>query len=139
MFIREVVLSHEKGYSPQEMVDGKDPISDHFILYDGGKAAGDIRLVLQAEYNTASRLAVLKEYRSKGYGRVLMKALLSYARQYHSNKKVRLDTRLELVDLYLSLGFTNVSDVFVEENIAYQTMESDFGYGAKLVLREIKL
>lgn len=124
--IREAVFVHEQGFPVEGEADGKDPTSVHFILYVEGNAVGGVRLIVLEDYTKLGRLAVLKEHRGKGYGKLLVKELVNYAKQHQSDKKLKVESQVQVVDFYESLGFTTVSEVVIIEDYPHKRMEYDF-------------
>ncbi|ORY90259.1 acyl-CoA N-acyltransferase [Leucosporidium creatinivorum] len=77
--IRIEVFVHEQKFSMEDELDDKDSTSDHFILLSpSGTDAGTIRF--HPPTGKLGRLAVLKEHRGTGVGKLLVEALEEHVR-----------------------------------------------------------
>lgn len=77
--IREAVFERELGLAEEKQIDGFDHVAHRYLMVYNDRAVrcsrwrvtlgGNIRL---------DRLAVLKEYRGKGFGKALMQKMLTH-------------------------------------------------------------
>ena len=75
--IRFDVFVKEQGVDPSLEIDGQDPDCLHAIAYIDGKAVGTGRLLPDGHIG---RMAVLTDYRSRGIGSAIFRALIKAAR-----------------------------------------------------------
>ncbi len=104
MYVRKTVFTDEQGLidTPDEI----DKISAHFVLKDDdGNELGTCRVFKDENGNyILGRLAVLKPYRKKGFG----KMLLSFAEKYVKEKggaQLLLHSQLDAAKFYTSCGY----------------------------------
>lgn len=87
MVVRTEVFVHEQGVPIEHERDEDDKRSIHWVIYaDAEKPVGVIRLVPAPHdhpgmFFKLGRLAVVKEYRGFGIGRMLVDAAVGYARE----------------------------------------------------------
>ena len=67
--IRKSVFNTELGISESELFDKHDETCDHFLIFDGKKIAGSVRIRSIENTIKLERMAILKEFRAKNYGK----------------------------------------------------------------------
>lgn len=70
------------------------------------------------------RMAVLKPWRHHGVGSSIVKALLDYAQQ-QKMPRVFLNAQCSAIAFYEKLGFSIISDEFLDAGIPHKTMEKN--------------
>ncbi len=85
--IRRIVFTDEIGILESELFDEYDKTADHFILFDGKNIVGTVRIIIIDQQLKLERMAILKEFRAKNYGK---------------------DCILQLKEHYLNLGFSRI-------------------------------
>ncbi|BDD09000.1 GNAT family acetyltransferase [Fulvitalea axinellae] len=96
-----------------------DLASVHFIAYDSQETAcGTARWRFVDDQIHLEKFAVLKEYRTKGVGTALVKAVLEDIRSnpHTSGFPIVLACRPESVFVYQKFGFTKNGDPFLDED-----------------------
>ena len=73
--IRELVFILEQDIAPEDEWDDQDPISTHFVVYDADQPIATARLLSN---DHVGRVAVLKEYRSKEIGKLVMQYIIVF-------------------------------------------------------------
>ena len=118
--IRRAVFIEEQ-HVPEELEwDAVDPSCYHVLaLSADGTPIGTGRLVPDGHIG---RMAVLKEWRGKGVGSVILETLLSYARMEKFDT-VKLHAQTHAVDFYRKHGFTASGKKFLEAGILHRHME----------------
>jgi predicted GNAT family N-acyltransferase len=97
--------------------DGLDGECVLFTAYIDDKAVGAARL-----YQTKiGRLATLSEYRKRGVGTALMKAVEDYAKS-QGLKQLKLHAQYYAKDFYENLGYKEVGEIFQEADIDHIKM-----------------
>jgi predicted GNAT family N-acyltransferase len=93
----------------------------HFLIYHRRKAVGTARYRRTDEGIKFERFAFIKEYRGKGFGRDIMRYMLTDV--YHYKQKVYLHAQEDVVDFYKKMGFVIVGPLFEEAGIMHYPME----------------
>lgn len=73
--IRTAVFTKEQGADADCEFDGYENSADFLLLYDSGQAVATSRVIKNEKGYKIGRIAVLKEYRGKGYGAVIVRAV----------------------------------------------------------------
>ncbi len=122
--IRYRVFVQEQSV-PQELEwDSFDKIAHHLILYLNNIPIGTARLFTKENRSYIGRVAVLKEYRGKGYGRIIMKAIMEHAKNI-GIKRIYLHSQTYIKDFYKKLGYKEIGDKFIEAGIPHVEMFID--------------
>ena len=113
--IRKAVFIEEQGFHDE--FDEIDSSCLHAVLFMDGKAAGTARMFTEngGKSYHIGRMAVLKEYRKKGVGSRIMKALLEKAKDFGA-ESCELSAQCRATGFYESLGFTASGGVYLDEN-----------------------
>lgn len=99
--IRFAIFMAEKDATGVEL-DELDKDCVHVIAYDdGGKAIGTARLMPDGQIG---RMAVVKDWRRRGVGGVLLEGLVNEARK-RGLAEVRLSAPVQALEFYRSQGF----------------------------------
>lgn len=120
--IRNIVFVQEQNVAPDLEYDGLDDEAIHAIGYVKDKpiATGRIRFVDKC--GKLERVAVLKKFRGKSYGTQIIK-YMEHLIHKHNYTKATLNAQTHAIDFYENLGYTVVSDEFMDANIPHVTME----------------
>lgn len=123
-FIRTKVFTEEQGFT--EEFDEKDGFSKHIVLYDEGKPAAVCRFYYNKaeEAYTVGRIAVLKEYRDRGFGAALLaeteKLVISLG-----GKRLILAAQVRAKSFYEKQGFKAEGEEFPDEGCPHIMMAKD--------------
>ena len=117
--LRQQVFVFEQGV-PQEMEwDEFDPDSRHALALNAkGQAIGTCRLLPDGHIG---RMAVLRDWRSKGVGAALLRHLMELARSEGVNR-LALNAQTHAAPFYSRFGFAPEGDEFIEAGIPHITM-----------------
>jgi len=108
----------EPDARPGVEVDERDPQCVHALAYDeAGKAVGTGQI---------GQLAVVKEWRRRGVGAVILEALIAEARKRHY-AEVTITAPLQAAEFYREQGFISDGKVFKEAGILQQKMRKILG------------
>lgn len=116
------VVEQECAY---QEVDGFDQASQHFLGMDGGKLVAYARNVPPKQvYNEPSigRVAVHKDYRQKGYGRIIFRAALSELIKSYPEQTLKIQAQVYLEGFYQSFGFKTVTEPYPDFGIWHVDM-----------------
>ena len=115
-----VVFVAEQGFPPHEEFDLRDAESTHFGVWAEGKIVGTARLFeRQPGVGKLGRVALLREYRGRGWGRLLVARVLREADEA-GLQEVVADAQADLVPFYSSLGFVAEGELFEEGGILHR-------------------
>jgi ElaA protein len=105
--------------------DSKDALSYHLSCWDGNNLVAYCRILPPGiSYAEASigRVVSSPAYRNTGYGRELMKeAIIRTQAQFDCNA-IKISAQLYLQKFYEQLGFIQVSETYLEDNIPHIEM-----------------
>ena len=68
------------------------------------------------------RVACSQKFRGAGIGRILMQKSLDVVNQNYGNVPIRIGAQLYLKSFYESFGFTQASDIYIEDDIEHIEM-----------------
>ncbi|MCX7143745.1 MAG: GNAT family N-acetyltransferase [Proteobacteria bacterium] len=118
--IREQVFVFEQGVPLALEMDDRDAGCDHALAYSAdGMAVGTGRLLPDGH---VGRMAVLKEWRGKGVGALLLQTLVEKARQ-RRHTSVRLNAQSYAAGFYRRYGFEVIGPEFMEAEIPHVAMQ----------------
>ncbi|MCT4634403.1 MAG: GNAT family N-acetyltransferase [Firmicutes bacterium] len=109
-------------------IDGLDVECFHAILKDGENIAGYLRILLKEmtfETMSIGRVLVNKDYRNLGVARKLMLSAIDYIFVELKEKEITISAQKYLVEFYKSLGFKELSDMYMEDGIPHIDMKLD--------------
>lgn len=113
---------------PYPEIDGKDKDAYHLWAEKNGKIITYTRILLPGiSYKEASigRVLVRMDYRGKELGRELMERSIEYVKEEMGEEKIRISAQERLADFYISLGFEQVSEMYLEDDIPHIEMYYD--------------
>ncbi len=106
--------------------DNKDQISYHLSGWHDKTLVAYCRILPPGiSYNEASigRVCTSPTYRNTGSGKELMKTAIEKTLQQFSCKTIVISAQLYLNKFYSELGFIQISDPYLEDNIPHIKME----------------
>ena len=119
--IRRTVFTNEIGILESELFDDYDKTSDHFILFDGVNIVGTVRIIIIDQQLKLERMAILKKFRSKNYG----KDCILQLREYYLNQgysKIILDSIYSVRGFYKKCNFIEEGEIFQRVGIDHIRM-----------------
>ena len=123
--IRFTVFVEEQGVPFEIEIDEHDPLCVHAIAFEGGKPVGTGRLLPDGHIG---RMAVLKEWRNRGIGGLLLNALIERARQ-RGDARVILSAQINAAKFYEAHGFSRHGEEYMEAGIRHQEMRRQLWVG----------
>lgn len=118
--IRQTVFVVEQQVNPEEEFDEFEDISRHYIVYADGQPVGTARWRYTDNGLKLERFALLKPYRNKGVGTVILKQVLNDVEGL--SDYIYLHAQLPAVSFYKRQGFEAVGPMFSECNIDHYKM-----------------
>jgi ElaA protein len=111
---------------PYQDADNKDKSSLHVMMRnEEGHLVGCARLVQPgisyAEWSIG-RVAIHPFARNQGKGQEIMNACLAHLKRQTTSQPVRISAQFYLLRFYTNLGFVQVSDIYLEDNIPHIEM-----------------
>ena len=116
--IRYEVFVDEQNVPEELEIDGLDGEAKHVLAFVDGVPIGTGRIL---DDGHIGRVAVLKDYRGFGIGKLSMIELIKWA-QDMSLEKVRLSSQWQAHSFNLDLGFVCVGDIYKEAGIDHIKM-----------------
>lgn len=102
--IRIKVFVEEQGF--KEEFDSVDDVATHIVMYDGQKPVATCRFFVKDGSYLLGRIAVIKEYRSKHIGALLMQKAQEQIKRRGGNK-ITIHAQTRAKDFYLKQGYTD--------------------------------
>ncbi len=102
--------------------DGYDLDAYHLIIEDNGSVVGALRILPEKtrfEDISIGRLVVKKQYMGQGIGRSIMEIALKFITNDLKKDTIRLSGQSYLSEFYTSLGFSKVSEEYLEDGILH--------------------
>ena len=116
--IRFTVFVEEQRVPREIELDEHDSQSIHVIAYEGSQAVGTARLLPDGHIG---RMAVLKEWRGRGIGGLMLTRLIERAKQ-RGDREVVLSAQIHAAAFYAAHGFVAHGDEYMEAGIRHQKM-----------------
>ena len=116
--IRFAVFVEEQGVPFEIELDEYDPVSIHALAFEGDKAVATGRLLPDGHIG---RMAVLKKWRNRGIGGLLLKRLIDAAKA-RGDGQVALSAQVGALPFYRAHGFEPEGDEYMEAGIRHQAM-----------------
>ncbi len=121
---REKIFVVEQECAYQEL-DHFDQQSTHILGYSQNELVAYARVLPPDTVYTQSsigRVAVKKEARNTGFGRLLFKAALEEAQRLYSDQNIKIQAQIYLEEFYASFGFKTISEPYPDWGIWHVDM-----------------
>ncbi len=116
--IRFAVFVEEQGVPREIELDALDKDCLHAVAFAGGQAVGTARLLPDGHIG---RMAVLKAWRGRGIGRLLLERLVEQARA-RGDRQVMLSAQAHALAFYRAHGFVEDGAEYLEAGIRHRAM-----------------
>jgi len=106
-------------------LDGKDNKALHILGMRDGKVIAYTRVFKPGDYfelSSIGRVAVHKEYRKFGYGKVIMQASINAVEEIFKEQRIKLSAQTYLTKFYNELGFKVIGEGYLEDGIPHIQM-----------------
>ena len=117
--MRFTVFVEEQGVPRDIELDDQDPLSLHAVVFEQGKAIGTGRLLPDGHIG---RMAVLREWRNRGVGALMLDGLMMKAKE-RGDTEVALSAQVHAVPFYRAHGFVPDGAEYMEAGIRHQAMK----------------
>jgi len=118
--IRRKVFVEEQGVDPNLEYDKEDQAT-HYLLFLAGKPIAAARWRETEKGIKLERFAVLPEFRNRGFGEIILEAVLKDVAG--SGKTIYLHSQARAVPFYERNGFIKEGEMFVEAGIEHFYMK----------------
>lgn len=122
MEIRKVAFVSEQNVPADLEADGLDPSARQFGVRADGNLIGTCRVRLIGSAAKIERVAIIKDFRGQGVGRVLMKYILNELRKNGDIQLFKLASQAYAVPFYEKLGFRTRGHEYLEAGIPHYDM-----------------
>ncbi|TBU73653.1 GNAT family N-acetyltransferase [Phytopseudomonas daroniae] len=121
--IRETVFVAEQAVPPELEWDAEDSDAVHFLACDGDYPIGTARLLADGQIG---RVSVLKDWRGLKVGEALLQSVIAEAEKRGLSQQM-LSAQVQATPFYEKLGFTVVSEEYLEAGIPHVDMVRSSG------------
>ncbi len=119
--IRKAVFTDEQGIRADLDRDGRDAECWHILIRYKQEAVATARVLRRGDTATIQRMAVLSQYRRKGFGAELMKHIIDHLCTKGYSQAV-LSAQIEAVLFYQRHGFVPFGSEYVDVGRRHQQM-----------------
>ena len=116
---REVFVEEQQIYASLEF-DGEDNNCEHYLLYSDKIPVATCRLRKTTEGLKIERFAVLRKFRKRGLGKLLLEKILND--NLGKEEKIYLNSQNSALSFYQKNGFKIVGNKFYEADIEHYKM-----------------
>lgn len=122
--VRSEVFVVEQNCVYQD-IDTKDLASYHLYLEENNQIIAYSRIIPKGiSYNETSigRVLTKKSHRKNGLSKEMLKQAIEFITKTMNENKIRISAQAYLIDFYKSLGFEQVSEIYLEDDIEHIEM-----------------
>jgi ElaA protein len=105
--------------------DSKDKNSYHLFAKKNGEIIAYLRILekgVSYDETSIGRVTVSKNYRGKGISRDMMIKAIDFIEHNLNENEIKIQAQSYLLNFYKSLGFNEISNVYLEDNIPHIDM-----------------
>lgn len=117
--IRQRVFVQEQGFENE--FDEIDKIAWHIVIFSDKEAVATARLYQEDHGFHIGRVAVLKEYRGRGFGEMAVLELEKKAKELNV-KEISLSAQMTAKGFYEKMGYKSLEDLHYDEFCPHVTM-----------------
>lgn len=117
--VRTVVFIEEQLVTPEFEWDEIDSSAVHLLAMHGNQAIACLRII---HYAKIGRMAVLKHWRGKGVGNMLLKEAINICR-LQGSKQIVLSAQTHAIHFYQQAGFEITSGEYTDVHIPHVDMQ----------------
>lgn len=131
--IREQVFITEQHVPIGIEQDGKDSECGHILLWTEGVPVGTLRFRTTDSGIKLERIAVLKEYRGRHLGKLLIREGIRAVRMNNLEGQIYIHAQEQASSFYASIGFEEIGEHTVEADIPHTTMYIPYEQESRLL------
>ena len=114
ILIRKVVFEDEQGFEEEfDELDESDKVK-HMVFYKDSKPIGTCRYYMENDEYRIGRLAVIKEYRGKGIGQLIVRCAEDKILEI-GGKEIVLSAQVRAKGFYEKMGYIAEGEIYMEE------------------------
>ncbi|NLC83953.1 MAG: GNAT family N-acetyltransferase [Ruminococcaceae bacterium] len=105
--------------------DGRDQAALHLFVQADDRIVAYLRILPKGSFYEEiciGRLVVQKDYRGQGLARELMLKAISFIESDLRENEIKIQAQVYLTEFYKSLGFVQVSEEYLEDNLPHIDM-----------------
>lgn len=121
MNIRKEVFVNEQNCPEDEEWDDSHYNCEYYLVFDDNKAVGTLRWRINNEKIKIERVAVLKEFRGKDFGKQIVEFVLNDIKTM--GLPIYLNSQEQVISFYENFGFEKYGERFYEANIPHFAMK----------------
>lgn len=137
--IRERVFIDEQQVPIEIEQDGKEGESGHVLLWCEDTPVGTLRFRSTESGVKMERIAVLKAFRGRHLGRLLIREGVRAIRMNNCDQTIYIHAQKHAAPFYRSLGFRETGEETIEANIPHCTMLIDLEHEERLLETEVQV
>lgn len=123
--VRKEVFCDEQGYPEAAEFDADDPLCWHIVISDGSRPVAVGRICRESDgVYKIGRIAVLKPYRGRSVGRMLVSEQLAFARELGA-KTILLGAQVQASGFYRKMGFSVCGDEYMDGHVPHVPMKQE--------------
>lgn len=122
-YVRREVFIKEQNIDEDLEWDEKDAEADHIVIYIEGKPVATGRVIADNGQYLLGRIAVLKEYRGRNLGRVLVENMMAKAFEKGA-EEIHVHAQTRVRGFYEKLGFEAYGGLYEEAGIEHISMKA---------------
>ena len=120
--IRNTVFVEEQGFIDE--FDEADERAFHLVMYHGEEPIGVCRVFTEGETWLLGRFAVVKEWREKGLGSLLLREAEETVRS-HGGKTLTLHAQCRAMEFYRKNGYIPFGEIEYEQDCPHMAMRKE--------------
>jgi len=122
--IRRVVFMGEQKISEADEMDGTDHLAQHMVVYKDDVPAATGRLIMVNGKLHIGRMAVMKEFRGKGYGALTIEYCVQKAKE-EGHKELYASAQVYAKRFYEKSGFMAYGGEYDDAGIPHVMMKRE--------------
>lgn len=119
--IRRIVFIEGQKVPEEREKDFLDSSSKHAVVLYKNEVIGCARIRFVNKNAKLERIALLEKYRGRGFGKILMKYLISYCKKSGA-KNIIMHAQYYLKNYYTGFGFMPKGRIFIDAGIKHIEM-----------------